>query len=111
MNLFRHVGDDQVCDEGVDGEDRAGTVLGVLRLKYGHGDWALKACVNRVVRVGQLPVEVCKNACHPRVGAHVVVDPPGTSRGALVFSDEGPGTGFGYDRKLVGQGVVDDAGS
>ena len=26
MNLFRYIGDDEVRDEGTDGEDRAGTV-------------------------------------------------------------------------------------
>ena len=64
-----------------------------------------------VARVGKLTVEVCENARYPRVGSHEVVEPSWTSRGALIFPDEGTGTGFGYDRKLVGQGVVDDAGS
>ena len=64
-----------------------------------------------VARVGDLTVEVCENARHPRVGAHVVVERSWTSRGTLVFPDEGSGTGLGYDRKLVGQGVVDEAGS
>ena len=67
--------------------------------------------MNSVARVGELTVEVCENARHPRAGAHLVVEPPWTSRGALVFPDKGPGTGFGYDRKLLGQGVVDEAGS
>ena len=63
---------------------------------------ALKTRVDCVVRVGELSVEMRKNACKPWVRTHVVVKPPGTPWGAPIFPGEGTDTGLSYYWKLVG---------
>ena len=72
---------------------------------------AFKTRVDCVVRVRELSVEMCKDACKSWVRTHVVVKPSGTPWGASIFPGEGKDTGLSYYRKLVGQGVVDDTGS